>query len=83
MNKEQKKERNVSFNLIFGTARTQSHSHKLCARVSLIWGNRQRQPTLCAMSWSQLDRKEFLIAYTIAPGKYAFWQIQDLYLKKT
>ena len=70
----------VNLHLIFietGQRERSPYSHKLCARVSIICGNRQLQQTRSAMSLSRLDRKEFLIAYTIAPGKYALLTSSD------
>lgn len=58
------------------------NANKFCARVFIICENRQRQPDRSAMIRSRLGRREFLIAHTTTPGKYAFQLAHSFYLLK-
>ena len=46
------------------------HYHKLCARVTHIWGNRKAQPDQSAMKGPHLDRTASLITVPPASGKF-------------
>ena len=48
------------------------NSHKLCSRVSHIWGNRRLQRHLSAMVESRPEGTALLITVSFEPGKYAF-----------
>lgn len=58
------------------------NANKFCARVFIICENRQRQPDRSAMIRSRLGRREFVIAHTTTPGKYAFQPAHSFYLLK-
>ena len=49
------------------------NSHKLCSRVSHIWGNRRLQRHLSAMVESRPEGTALLITVSFEPGKYAYW----------
>ena len=55
------------------SANAVSHYHKLCSRVSHIWGNRRLQRHLSAMVESRPEGTALLITVSFEPGKYAFW----------
>ena len=46
------------------------HYHKLCSRVSPIWGNHRRQHTRIAMSEPRPGKTTFMIMVSPLPGKY-------------
>lgn len=46
------------------------HYQKLCARVSLIWGNREGQPVRGAIYRPRLEGTTFVIMVPFTPGKY-------------
>ena len=54
------------------SANAVSHYHKLCSRVSHIWGNRRLQRHLSAMVKSRPEGTALLITVSFEPGKYAF-----------
>ena len=47
------------------------HYHKLCSRVSHIWGNRKGQPNRSAMERPRPGGTSLLIKVSPEPGKYA------------
>ena len=47
------------------------NSHKLCSRVSHIWGNRRGQPNRSAMERPRPGGTSLLIKVSPEPGKYA------------
>ena len=62
------------FHFVLGvSADADPHYHKLCSRVSHIWGNRRLQRHLSAMVESRPEGTALLITVSFEPGKYAFW----------
>ena len=53
------------------SANAVSHYHKLCSRVSHIWGNRRGQPNLSAMERPRPGGTSLMIKVSPEPGKYA------------
>ncbi|VFV43673.1 Hypothetical predicted protein, partial [Lynx pardinus] len=47
------------------------HYHKLCSRVSHIWGNRRGQHIRSAMDKPRPGKTTFVIMVSPLPGKYA------------
>ena len=54
--------------LVFGIARTQSHTKKLCSRVTPFRGNRKGQSNPSAMKWPRLGLPCYLIHGRPKPG---------------
>ena len=52
------------------SANAVSHYHKLCSRVSHIWGNRRGQPNLSAMERPHPGGTALMITVSPEPGKY-------------
>lgn len=63
-----------------GTARTQSHSHKLCARVSSFEEIAALSEVYSAMTKPRSGSVVFLIAITATPSKYELLDDKHIYL---
>ena len=48
------------------------HYHKLCTRLTHIWGNRRGQPNLSAMVRPRPEGSAFMSTESSVPGKYAY-----------
>ena len=69
-------ERQISTKLLFtkllgDSANAVPHYHKLCTRVTHIWGNRRGQPNRSAMEGPRPGGSASLITDSPVPGKYA------------
>ena len=60
------------FQISGDSANAVPHYHKLCTRLTHIWGNRRGQPNRSAMEGPRPGGSALLITDSPVPGKYDF-----------